>query len=152
MTPDDVVESVSPLVVALPKSLFPTAAGCVAFGSTLAVSTLVQMKMLGVSTGSIRPIPSVLGVVTVALASLASHKASIRTYHVLQNYVTDFGHDDDATTTISRRRPSQRISNARATATRGGTVVAVPETESHPLAPQEFRFRNIAVSYHTLRM
>jgi hypothetical protein len=47
--------------------------GVVAFGSTLALSTFVQGKLLHVSTGTVGPIPSVLGFTTVCVASLISH-------------------------------------------------------------------------------
>lgn len=55
-------------------------AGTITFYGTLAVSTLVQWKILGVSTGTLRPIPSLLGMTSVALASVASHTATIQVF------------------------------------------------------------------------
>jgi hypothetical protein len=63
----------SPQVVAI-------SAGCFAFGTSLAISTLVQCKLLGLSTGSVRPLPSLFGVLSVGVASLASHYSSIAAY------------------------------------------------------------------------
>lgn len=64
----------------LPPSTLPIMAGYAAFASSLALSTFLQLKILGVSTGSPRPIPSLLGIASVALSSLASHKASVKVY------------------------------------------------------------------------
>jgi hypothetical protein len=65
-----------PSIVVAPDTL-SIVAGCFVFGTSMAVSTFAQGKLLGVSTGSVRPIPSVLGIVTVCAASLISHRASI---------------------------------------------------------------------------
>ena len=54
-------------------------AGYVTFGATLALSTLTQLK-LGISTGSRPPIPSIAGILSVGLASLASHHVAIQSY------------------------------------------------------------------------
>jgi hypothetical protein len=64
----------------LPPSALSIAAGYAAFASSMALSTFLQLKLLGVSTGSPRPIPSLLGIASVALSSLASHKASVKVY------------------------------------------------------------------------
>eukprot|EP00978_Attheya_sp_CCMP212_P007288 scaffold16948_cov53-Attheya_sp.AAC.3 len=56
------------------------AASCVAFYTTCLLSTLFQLRGLGISTGSIRPIPTLAGAVTVAAASLASHQVATRYY------------------------------------------------------------------------
>jgi hypothetical protein len=59
-------------------------AGVVAFGTTLCASTLTQQRLLGISTGTIPPIPSLVGFVTVCVASTAAHRAAIATHqHVL---------------------------------------------------------------------
>jgi hypothetical protein len=50
--------------------------GCLVFSSSLAISTWIQGKILGISTGSLRPIPSLVGMATVCTASLASHSVS----------------------------------------------------------------------------
>lgn len=65
-----------PTLILSPNAL-SVSAGCFAFGSSLAVLTFAQLKVLGVSTGSMRPIPTVLGMASVCLASLASHHTSI---------------------------------------------------------------------------
>ena len=73
-----------PAVVVSPDAL-SIVAGCFAFGSSLAVSTLAQGKLLGVSTGTVRPIPTVLGVATVCAASLISHGTSIMVHQAALN-------------------------------------------------------------------
>lgn len=64
----------------LPPRTLSIAAGYAAFASSMALSTFLQLKLLGVSTGSPRPIPSLLGIASVALSSLAAHKASVKVY------------------------------------------------------------------------
>mmetsp|Transcript_11985 Transcript_11985/g.28429 ORF Transcript_11985/g.28429 Transcript_11985/m.28429 type:complete len:361 (+) Transcript_11985:149-1231(+) len=59
---------------------FPVIGGCVAFGTTLALSTAVQ-KVIGVSTAT-NLIPSLLGFGTVCAASLISEQAAILTYEM----------------------------------------------------------------------
>ena len=51
--------------------------GVVAFGSTLAVSTWAQGRILGISTGTPGPTPTLAGLATVCLASWASHHAAL---------------------------------------------------------------------------
>jgi hypothetical protein len=60
-------------------------AGCFAFGSSLALSTLAQGKLLGISTGSVRPLPTVMGMVSVGLATMASHHSSIAVHRAMNN-------------------------------------------------------------------
>lgn len=60
------------------------AAGYVAFGATLALSTLTQLK-LKISTGSRPPIPTIAGILSVSLASLASHYVAIQSYTYLSS-------------------------------------------------------------------
>lgn len=55
-------------------------AGTLAFGSTLALSTLAQQRILHISTGTPAPIPSLVGFATVCLASVAAHKAATALY------------------------------------------------------------------------
>jgi len=54
-------------------------AGIVTFGSTLAVSTWTQQRWLGISTGTAAPLPTLAGLATVCVASLASHQAALST-------------------------------------------------------------------------
>ena len=58
----------------------PTIAGTAVFASTLALSTLTQLKIFGISTGTMAPIPSIVGVLSVAAASIASQTVSIKAY------------------------------------------------------------------------
>jgi hypothetical protein len=60
-------------------------AGCFAFGSSLALSTLAQGKLLGISTGSVRPLPTVMGMVSVGLATMASHHSSIAVHRAMRD-------------------------------------------------------------------
>lgn len=55
------------------KKLIPLVAGVTTFWSVSAASCAIQMSCLGLSTGSIPPVPYMMGLVTVATASLASH-------------------------------------------------------------------------------
>jgi len=86
MTAGDTTEFMDHAVSAalsLPPNTIPIFAGYAAFASSLALSTLLQLKVLGVSTGSHRPIPSLVGLASVALSSLASHNASIKAHDFL---------------------------------------------------------------------
>jgi hypothetical protein len=71
------------LVEHIPESAFPVVSGCVAFGTTLALSTLAQ-KLVGISTGT-KIVPTVVGMATVALASLASQQMAIRNHEYMQS-------------------------------------------------------------------
>ena len=62
----------------IPDAIFPVIGGCVAFGSTLALSTAAQ-KVIGVSTAT-KIVPSLLGAATVCAASLISERTAILTY------------------------------------------------------------------------
>jgi hypothetical protein len=57
--------------------LIPIYSGILAFYSTLAVSTTLQQKILRISTGSIRPLPTIVGIASVAAASIVSHYAAV---------------------------------------------------------------------------
>lgn len=74
------MDQVIATAMSLPPSTIPMIAGYSAFASSLALSTFLQLKLLGVSTGSPRPIPSLVGLASVALSSLASHNASIKAH------------------------------------------------------------------------
>lgn len=60
----------------LETMVVPCLAGVAAFGSSLAVSTFAQLHVLGVSTATRPPFPTLVGTASVALASLASHGAT----------------------------------------------------------------------------
>ena len=53
------------------------AAGTLSFYSTLALSTLLQGKILRLSTGSMPPVPTIAGIATVAVGGLAAHGTSV---------------------------------------------------------------------------
>lgn len=70
-----------------PKETWPIIAGMAAFGSTLAMATFSQLKVLGISTGTRPPfVPSVLGIASVCAASLASHGAAMKAHSCLEDY------------------------------------------------------------------
>ncbi|KAL7558779.1 hypothetical protein ACA910_011876 [Epithemia clementina (nom. ined.)] len=69
-----------------PSSTWSIVAGTLAFGSTLALSTLTQQRILRISTGTLAPIPSLVGFATVCVASLAAHKAAIAAYSYQYNH------------------------------------------------------------------
>jgi hypothetical protein len=78
-------EFVQTVVDQSPRETWPILAGVAAFGSTLAISTLAQWRVLGISTGSLRPLPTAAGLATVCAASMASHHVSIATHEYVQN-------------------------------------------------------------------
>jgi hypothetical protein len=78
-------EMVQTVVDQSPRETWPILAGVAAFGSTLAISTLAQWRIFGISTGSLRPLPTAAGFATVCAASLASHHASIAAHEYIQN-------------------------------------------------------------------
>jgi hypothetical protein len=57
------------------------ASGVVAWGAVHAASGGLQQVLLGVSTGTRAPIPSLLGMATVAVASWAAHSTAVCTQH-----------------------------------------------------------------------
>jgi hypothetical protein len=71
------------LIAHVPESAFPVVSGCVAFGTTLALSTLAQ-KLVGISTGT-KIVPTVAGMATVALASLASQQMAVYNHQYMQS-------------------------------------------------------------------
>ena len=56
-------------------------AGVIAFGSVNTLSCWMQGSILGVSTGTVRPFPTICGMVTIATASFVAHSAAICTDH-----------------------------------------------------------------------
>ncbi len=54
--------------------------GTLTFAASLSLSTLIQHKLLKISTSTPPPIPSILGFGTVAAAALVSHAASLKAY------------------------------------------------------------------------
>lgn len=71
-------------VQSIPRTdVYSMLAGTAAFGSTLALSTMTQ-QMFHISTASRPPLPTLLGLASVCVASLASHHAAIATNQYLQ--------------------------------------------------------------------
>lgn len=64
--------------------IIPTISGAAAFAATISLSTWVQ-SLFKISTGTPRPIPSILGVGAVAMASLVCHYVAIESYHQIHS-------------------------------------------------------------------
>ena len=65
-------------------SLYATILGTAVFASSLSFSTLTQLKLFGISTGTPPPIPSLVGMASVAVASIASHVVSVKAYQAMK--------------------------------------------------------------------
>mmetsp|Transcript_942 Transcript_942/g.1458 ORF Transcript_942/g.1458 Transcript_942/m.1458 type:complete len:366 (+) Transcript_942:111-1208(+) len=72
---------VSPKTFSWPEETVPTLVGSAAFGMTLSLSTWIQAK-LRISTGTTKPIPSILGLGSVAIASIICHFVSIQAFQL----------------------------------------------------------------------
>ena len=84
--------------------IIPTIAGTAAFAATLSLSTWAQ-SLLRVSTGTPRPIPTILGVGAVALASLVSHYVAIESYNQMNDGLFDLGFDSLASLSFVNNAP-----------------------------------------------
>jgi hypothetical protein len=67
----------------LPEAAFPILTGWAAFGATLALSTAAQ-KWVGISTAT-KALPTLNGIMTVCVASLASERAAISAHQWQQD-------------------------------------------------------------------
>jgi hypothetical protein len=74
---------IDPTALATYDTAVPILSGCFTFGTALALSTLAQ-KAAGISTAT-KLVPSVVGIATVCLASLASQQAAIFSHEWIQN-------------------------------------------------------------------
>ena len=88
------VKSVNLLQHVSNMPILPTMAGTLSFTATLSLSTFLQSKVLRASTGTTKPIPSILGLGSVAIASLLSHLVSIQAYAYQQQLNTIWSSDD----------------------------------------------------------
>ena len=66
------------------NTIIPFLVGIFTFQATSSCSTWAQHNLLRVSTGTIKPIPSLLGAGTVMIASMTSHLASIKSYQMIK--------------------------------------------------------------------
>lgn len=79
----------------------PITAGVTAFSSSLALSTYMQLKVLGISTGTVRPIPTLLGITSVGVAAIASHTVASKChtyFNIRQTQGNGYSSYDDITT------------------------------------------------------
>lgn len=60
----------------------PIVSGTLAFTTLLSISTLMQLKLFRISTGTPPPVPTLFGIVTVATAAYSSHWASIKAFQM----------------------------------------------------------------------
>jgi hypothetical protein len=72
----------SPQILA--NNAIPMAAGTLAFAAILSISTLMQLKLFRISTGSPPPIPSMIGFGSVATAAAMSHIVSIKAFQIVK--------------------------------------------------------------------
>ena len=75
--------SIGKFLTCIPDTACPVLGGCVAFGSTLALSTAVQ-KVIGVSTAT-NVLPTLFGFATVCAASLITEHAAVLTYEMTKD-------------------------------------------------------------------
>ena len=87
----------------VPQAAGPILSGCLAFGSTLAVSTICQKVILGISTGT-KVVPTLVGITTVCLASLASQQLAVSNHVWMQQHVYDRKRNPQAVPTSLRLR------------------------------------------------
>ena len=71
------------------QTIIPVAAGTLAFTAFLSLSTLLQLKVFKISTGSTPPIPTLLGIGSVATAALVSHVVSIGSFQQVSNRINN---------------------------------------------------------------
>lgn len=74
----------------LANNAIPISSGTVAFAAMLSLSTLMQLKLFRLSTGTPAPIPTMIGIGSVAAAAAMSHIVSIKAYQIVkQDYHYD---------------------------------------------------------------
>jgi len=72
------------------NNAIPIASGTLAFAAMLSLSTLMQLKLFRLSTGTPAPIPTMIGIGSVAAAAAMSHIVSIKAYQIVkQDYHYD---------------------------------------------------------------
>jgi hypothetical protein len=73
--------SVGGIALATTNAAKHAAMGALTFGTVSAVSCWSQWQCMGISTGTAAPIPTLIGVVTVCVASVASHVVVVHAVH-----------------------------------------------------------------------
>lgn len=109
-----------------PDITVPVLSGCVAFGGTLAVSTLVQ-KLIGISTAT-QVVPSVLGVATVCVASLASERAAILGHDRVQNWQASMKKKSWYSTTDKKKKANGWLSTSSSSSS-SSSLAAIRQKE-----------------------
>ena len=64
----------------IPTDAWSVLAGAASFGGSLAISTTLQQKIFGISTGTPAPIPSLMGMASVCVASTTAHQVALATH------------------------------------------------------------------------
>ena len=64
----------------VPPEALAVLAGTASFGCTLAMSTTLQQRLLGMSTGTPAPLPSLVGAASVCVASTTAHQVALATH------------------------------------------------------------------------
>lgn len=79
--------SVLPPWITPPNDLMPLASGTMVFSAILSLSTLMQLKIFRISTGTPPPIPTLFGITSVATAAYCSHLTSIKAFQMCRQDV-----------------------------------------------------------------
>ena len=78
------LDSFQPSPQQIIQDAVPLLSGTFAFTAMLSLSTLFQLKVLRISTGTMPPVPTMLGMTSVVAASALSHVVSIKSYQILK--------------------------------------------------------------------
>ena len=152
-----VLETADTLVSRTPRETWPIVSGVAAFGSTLAVATFGQLKLLGVSTGTRPPmIPSTLGVVSVCAASVASHHAAMAAHRSLEDWkrtrhIRSVRNNESILTTLERQLPDNLRQYVPSDASTGSSKSLGPRSRK-AMNEQIHLAGLVQIPMHTLRM
>ena len=83
-----------------PRMMVTILSGWTTFSASLAVSTWIQQRFVKVTTATLAPIPTLCGIVSVTMASLASHHVALTTGRQQRNDYNSY-HQPSSTTTTS---------------------------------------------------
>lgn len=90
-----------------PSDVIPLASGTSVFSALLSLSTLMQLKIFRISTGTPPPIPTLFGITSVATAAYCSHWMSIKAFQMARQDVkmaANFSSTKDYATTTTTGR------------------------------------------------